>query len=134
MIQEPLVVVTAHKGILIIDARIKEEHPDWVPIGPGKIGCVLIDTKAHLGISKEALDLLEKIERSHDDIGDVDWFDSVHGKCFAWLGSPKRFVNPDNTEGSRNHAVYRDDCTIISNVSDPEDIEAIVNFMNPKLS
>lgn len=121
-----VVVVTAHKGFLIIDAaNMGKESKDWIPIGGSRIGCVIANTKKHLQVSEEALELLGKIKRCRDDIGDVDWFESGDMKVFAWLGPTTRLVNPAEAEGSRTYKVYRDDCTIVPNNSPQEAIDAI---------
>jgi hypothetical protein len=121
----PFVTVTAYKGFLIIEALIKEEHSDWVPAGSGRIGCILIDTKTHLGISDEAFELLKEIPQSLDDIGEVDWFDSDDGKrVFGWLGPTKRLIDPKDAEGSRNYKVSRDFLSI-PNEPDPDAVKAI---------
>jgi hypothetical protein len=122
---EVLVKVTAHRGIIIIDAVVEGAHPYWFPVGGSRIGCVLHDTKQHLGVSEEALALLETVPKSQDSIGDVDWFDTDDGKrAFCWLGSEKRFVDPTAAEGSRQYKVTRD-CIIIPNESDPVAIGVI---------
>lgn len=125
MSEKHFVKVTAHRGVLIIETLIVGEHPDWVPLGPDKIGCVLINTKAHLAVSEEAFAILETLPKSHDSIGDVDWADSSRGRVFSWLGGQNRFVDPLHSEGSRDHMVWRDDCTIVPNVSNPEAVGVI---------
>jgi hypothetical protein len=110
------VVITAHKGYLIIDSTsMGKASKDWVPIGSGRIGCVVIDTKKYLDVSEEALALLGNIKRCGDDIGDVDWFESGDKKVFGWLGNEARIVKAAEAEGSRTYKVYRDDCTIVPN-------------------
>jgi hypothetical protein len=109
--------VTAYKGILVIEAQEPEKpDPDWVPIGPGKIGCVLCNTKKNLGVSEEALALLALVKRSRDAIGDVDWWAADDGtKVFGWLGGFCRILRPTEIEGSRDYTVFREDCIVIPN-------------------
>ena len=78
---------------------------DWVPIAEGRVGCVVMNTAENLGVSPEALSLLKQIPRGRDSLGDVDWFSSVRGDCFSWLGGTKRIVDPSHAEGSRDYAI-----------------------------
>lgn len=128
---DPIVKVTAHNNIIIIDGATDLEHPDWFPFAPGRV--VVADTAKHLAISEEALRLLEKIHVGNDGLGDVDWIACDDGrKMFMWLGGVKRFINPDTSDGSRDYKVYRDACVIIPNESDPEAIKAIDEWEPPR--
>lgn len=121
-----IVKVHAHERVLIIDAELNVEHEDWVPIGLGKIGCVLINTRDHLGISMEALELLRGLKRSNDSLGDVDWFLSDKGWCFSWLGGPNSIKHVDRCESSRTHEVPGpSEYTLIDNDPPIEAVEAI---------
>jgi hypothetical protein len=111
------VKVTAHRGCLVIET-VEPDVPveGWVPIGPGKIGCIICNTAKNLGVSEEALTLLGGVKRSHDDIGDVDWWACDDGtKAFGWIGNIYQIAQADSIEGSRNHTVFRDACVIIPN-------------------
>ena len=120
-----LAKVTAHRGILILEG-FEGNDPHWLPDGGSRIGCVVLDTKNHLGVSEEALQILDKIERGDDDLGDVDWWACDDGtKAFGWIGPRQRLLSPDHASVSRNHKVFRDDCTVIPNDSPQEAIEAI---------
>jgi len=87
---EPLVSVHTYKRYLVITGPVDLEHKDWIPAGNGKIGCVLLHSKKHLEISKEALAVLQKVKRNRDSIGDLMWNKSDEaGWVFAWLGTPR---------------------------------------------
>lgn len=119
--------VTAHQHFLCIEA-LEPEVPleGWVPIGPGKIGCVIIDTKLHLGISMEAFQLIKKMKPGHDDLGDIDWFACADGKkAFGWIGGFKRIVNAETSDLGHNSSVFPTDCQTIKNLVPPAALEAM---------
>lgn len=97
------VKIGVYKNVLVIDADPKPTD-FFVPAGGSKIGCVLMHTDKHLGISKEALEWLKKVPKSHDDIGDVDCFESVEGWCFSWLGGVKSAKKLKGLTGSRTYS------------------------------
>ena len=121
--------ISAYKNSIIveaIDAPLKDKAPNWYPIGPGKIGCVLVDTKKFLEVSEEALTLMEKVKRCSDDIGDIDWFKSDKGDAvFCWLGNFKAIFDCREIVGSRTYSVFRDQCIIVPNNPPAGAIEAI---------
>ena len=99
--------VTAHKGNLVLELLAEKSIENQVITTldtPFTIGQVIMDTGTHLGISAEALELLNGIKRDNDDFGDVDWFRTSDGKaCFGWLGGPKRLCDPSRIEGSSSY-------------------------------
>lgn len=78
----------------------------WWPTGGTNrniLGCVVGNTKEMLGISDEALALMERVKRNHDAIGDLGWWKCNDGTyAFSWWGPIYRVVNPDTAEGSRD--------------------------------
>jgi hypothetical protein len=121
------VKLTVHRDVLVIETvePENENYPGWVPVGPGKIGCVLCDTKRGLGASKEALNWLQRVQRSHDDIGDVDWFACDNGtKAFGWIGGLCSLKDRD-AMGSRTFQVFPEDCTVIPN-DVPEEAKKVI--------
>lgn len=95
--------VTAYKGKLVFNLLAETSDA-----APGSFGQVIIDTANHLGISKEAYDLLGTIKPGYDAIGSVDWFESSKGAAFAWIGGPNAIVDPadpDNTS-ARGYKTY----------------------------
>jgi hypothetical protein len=93
-----LAKVTEYRGFVVIDAVGEEvEHPCWVPCDVGRVGCMVHQTRQHLGISPEALALLQLIERSYHGIGSV----SAYGDSFGWIGGHQRLVNPHKADIDR---------------------------------
>ncbi len=85
------------------------------PIGSSRIGVVLIDTKRHLGIEKQAIPILKKLFSESgcdgDGFGDIDWYKMNDGKfTFGWLGpntvqwNPKTFKEADRSA----HAAFQE--------------------------
>ena len=108
--------ITAYKGILCIEAQepfVKDEG--FLPNNDGRVGCLVMGTKEHLGVSQEALDLLKTIPRSLDDIGDVMWWGDKGKFYFGWLGSPRTLVDPKRCEGDRRYAVPNGEYILIPN-------------------
>lgn len=99
------VKVMGYKGWIIIDTADPTEDKDFIPAGGPRIGCVLANTKERLGISDEALELLRKIPKGIDDIGDVDCFKSGTNGVFAWLGPARRLVSTVGTSGSNSYDI-----------------------------
>lgn len=80
------VMITAYKEHLVFTTT-DEKCDDFLPAGEGRIGCLLHNpTERLLGISSEAMELLGRIPKSNDDIGDVDCFMSGEEWNFGWLG------------------------------------------------
>ena len=96
----------AYKGCLIIETLDPEvEHPDWTPFGPGRVGCVINNTKENLGVSPEALEFLKAVKPSRDAIGDVMWWETgaSRDKCaFGWIGDVFAFKRP-GSDGQRKN-------------------------------
>ena len=110
------VQVTAYKDHIIIETLDPKEKKDvFYPINAGRIGCVLLDTAKHLGISRQGLELLKLLERVQDDIGDVDSFESaVKGHVFGWIGDPNCTKTLDMV-GSRSYNPEAIPHTVIPN-------------------
>lgn len=122
--------LTVHRDVLVIETVSPDDanYPGWVPVGPGKIGCIIMNTKVALGASEEALAWLRGVKRSRDDIGDVDWFACGDGnKAFGWLGGLYSVKNRQ-AEGSRSYEVFPDDCVRIAN-EPPVEAKAAVDAM-----
>ena len=122
------VEVTAYRGVIVVTTNKPDEaQGGWVPIGPGRIGCVICDTKANLGISEEALILLEGIRRGGDDLGDVDWWKCDDGTvAFSWIGGPCRLIHPEKAETGRDFRMFREACAIIPNET-PEEARDMID-------
>lgn len=96
--------ITAYKGMLVLELLATKSISNEVATSldtPGNMGQVIMDTAKHLGVSIEALELMKPLRRGHDDLGDIDWFQSTgSGDCFAWLGGPYAIKDPKKLETS----------------------------------
>lgn len=122
-----LVRLTVYNDVLVITGPpLGFEHPDWTPIGPGKIGCVLAHSERHLGISEEALRWLREVPASRDDIGDVMWFATTNGgHAFGWLGAP-RALKRRGADGQKGFRVFDGAFVVIPN-DVPEAAVAVID-------
>lgn len=68
------------------------------PSAPGQLGCIVLIE--NVDISQEAYDLLQKVKRSRDSIGDV----MCWGTTFAWMGQASRVIDVKKAEGDRDYA------------------------------
>lgn len=95
------VKVTEYRNLIVIETLKPEADKDFVPVGPGKVGSVLINTRKHLGISKKALALMKRLDVSSDDIGEIDAWKAGDRDCFSWMGPLSRVVglNADLARG-----------------------------------
>lgn len=113
---EMRVAVGEYRGYIVVEALKPEEKADvFYPAGGSRIGCVLLDTRKHLGISKRAYALMTQVRRGHDDLGDLDAFETrdkrtnkLTGKwCFAWIGPVINCINSAEAETARDCDMYR---------------------------
>lgn len=128
------VKLTVHRDVLVIETVSPDEtnYPGWTPMGPGRIGCVITDTKVSLGASEEALAWLRGVKKSRDDIGDVDWFACNDGKkAFGWLGGVYS-VKDRKAEGSRSYEVFPDDCVRIANEPPAAAVRAVDTMLDAR--
>ncbi|NEX63121.1 hypothetical protein [Noviherbaspirillum galbum] len=90
--------ITAHRGRLIMTLLADHSIPGEVitsqddPRFPGQ---VIIDTSRQLGISKEALQLLRKLNPGSEDVGDLNWFLVDDKPMFFWRGGRYAVFSPD---------------------------------------
>lgn len=114
--------VTAYKGKLVIELLAQKSIANEVTTSldtPGVFGQVIENTKEHLGVSKEAIELLKQVKKGYDSIGDVDWFKVDNGNyAFGWIGGPYAIVDPMKAEGSSTYIVPNDYIEIENNVPD----------------
>lgn len=98
--------ITEYKGKLVIEHKeTKSDHIVTVPNGSNIFGYVIkgID---HVAISKEAHNLLKKIKRGRDCIGDIDIFEiDDGGYAFATIGGMYRIIDVEHAEGSRSFVI-----------------------------
>lgn len=118
------VKLLAYKNHIIVIPSSLTHEDAWIPSGNRAghffMGSVLLDTKAHLLASMEAIALLQEIRIGDDAIGDWDWFKDGNGKCHCgWFGAIFRIINPRTAEAARGAQVYIDHVTIV-----PNDVDA----------
>ncbi len=130
--------VVAYKDRIVIvpnkpEEGISKKDPLWWPTGGPKgyiLGCVVGPTETELGVSQEALDLMEHIQRNRDAVGDISWWETSDGKhAFAWWGSIHRIINPDTAEADRDWNLKPSivkSCTIIPN-DVPDEAKAVLD-------
>lgn len=115
------VKVIAYQGkIVVIPSNPAEGVGDnWYPTSNDRLGCVVMDTKSNLGVSKEAFELMRGVKRNYDAIGDIGWWlcdDKTW--AFSWFGPIFRVIDPDTAEGDRDFRVtakHWANCTEIPN-------------------
>jgi hypothetical protein len=128
--------VVAYKGKIVIVPLEPEKGTDdgWFPAGQGRVGCVLLDTKKQLGVSEEAFALMRGIQRNHDAIGDISWWEADDGtQVFGWFGSIHRVIDPKTAEAARDCHVtnrLRGHFTVIPNEV-PEAAKLVID-QNPE--
>jgi hypothetical protein len=95
------VKVTEYKGYIVIETvNPTEKHKDFLPAGGSNLGCILSHcSKDNLGISKEGFELLGKVRRGRDDLGEIDIFGAQGANViFGWLGGAYKIANPKDSE------------------------------------
>lgn len=101
--------ITAYKGKIVCQLLANASVAGEVTTSldnPGVLGQMIHDTAKNLGVSAEALALLNGLPPGHDDLGDVDWFRTSDGKAsFGWLGGPYSIKDPNSCETSSSYKV-----------------------------
>ncbi len=113
--------ILAHDGKLLFVPNKPYENigKGWFPVNDtGIIGSCIYDSEKNVGISTEALELMKKIPRGNDGIGDIDWFQSGYDKTyvFSWLCALYRVMDPKDCVSARgfythDHIVIKNDVT-----------------------
>jgi len=116
--------ITAYKNYLLIEATGDRQDAHFIPANHARVGCIVIGTKDHLGVSKEAMALLKKVPKSIDDVGDVMVWKSGDNICFGWLGGLKSIKNATKIESDR-YGITDFDFVEIPNEAPTEAVEAI---------
>jgi hypothetical protein len=93
--------VFTHKGYIGIMSDVKAEGLLNNPSQPGQLGFV-VDANS-VDIQPEALELLNKIKKGHDSLGDIDVFSAGDKVVFSWLGGPLSLIDPKSATGSRDY-------------------------------
>ena len=116
--------VFAHNGTIGIKSSVSAEGLLNNPTQKGQLGFVL--DASFVDISPEALELLKKIPKSGDCIGDVDVFKAADGMVvFCWLGGPLAMINPSSAEGSRSYDASLLKASAKPVYVDPEFVKAV---------
>lgn len=92
--------IFAYKGYVGIKSHPSSEGIVAKP-GDGNLGVVMESTG--VDVSPEALDLLKKVKRSHDDLGEFDVFKAGDKIIVGWLGGYLRAFKPEDIEGSSTY-------------------------------
>jgi hypothetical protein len=87
--------VFAYKGIIGIASHPKAEGLLNDPTKPGQLGFVCDASKVR--VSQEALDLICKVPKSRDAIGDVMAYSAGEKFIFGWMGGPFAAIRSDGT-------------------------------------
>lgn len=120
------VKVTAYEQNLIIETIDGKEDKNFIPVGGSRFGSVLIETDELLGMSKEAVELLKTIKKSHDDIGDVSMWETNDNKyCFGWIGGFKKIIDMTKAEGDKTGFIDIKHVTIENHV--PKEAIDVIN-------
>ncbi len=123
-------VVAYNNKLIFIPNKPYENIGDgWYPVNDkGNIGSVISNTPKNLGISEEALELMQKVKRGSDGIGDIDWFKTnKHEYVFSWIGGLYRILDPSDSVTARGFSIYRNECQIIENSLNNKIIDSVNN-------
>jgi len=96
--------VFVHAGFLGIKSALEAEGLINDPSQPGQLGFVVDASLCEF--QPAAIEILKKVPKSHDSIGDVDVFQAGDKVIFAWMGGPLYLIRPNerNISGSRSYS------------------------------
>lgn len=80
---------------LLTDAMIND------PTQPGQMGFIVDANKCQ--ITQGAIDVLKKVKKSRDAIGDVMCWQAGDKVCFGWMGGPLYLAHSDDIEADRDY-------------------------------
>lgn len=132
-------MIVAYKGLVYINATIggkpvtenqecytlENFAPGLIndPTQQGQLGFIYEAGK--VSITQEAVDLLKKVERNADAIGDIDIFGAEEVTTFSFLGGPHLVLDPKIHSGSRD---YNPELLDKLNIVESEIDESIIKF------
>lgn len=119
--------VTAYKDYILVEYKSnKSNEVLTTPFDTESMGYVVGDV-GHIGISKEAYELLRSVKKSGDSIGDIDVFRLANGNyAFSTLSGMCFMGNYKELQGSSSFSVPPiESFQLIENNVPPEAIEAI---------
>lgn len=106
------VSVTAYNNHLVIEYHADRSIPGEVvcPFDSSSLGYVILGTE-YVGVSREAYDLLSKLNPGHDGLGELDIF-LCSDNSYAWatLGGSCVLCNINTVETSRQWALPSIEC------------------------
>lgn len=95
--EDPMTRIFSYKGLV----GIKGGSEMLAKPGNGNLGCV-VESK-FVRCTKEALELLQKVKRGRDAIGDVMIFGEPKKFTVGWLGGPWTMIDPEEAESDRDY-------------------------------
>lgn len=93
------VKIFEYKGYVGIDSDPNSEGLVAKP-GGGSLGVVMDASKAD--ISPKALELIKKVRKGRDGLGEIDVFGTTEKPILGWLGGYKKAFKPEEIESSRD--------------------------------
>lgn len=118
--------VFEYKGVVGIKSDVHAEGLLNSPLNKGQLGFV-VDAK-YVDIQPLALEILRKIRKSGDDIGDVDVYKTENDQIiFSWLGGPLKVLIHEEVSGSNSYDPSL--LTACDTVETPEDFKKFVENM-----
>lgn len=119
--------ITPYKGRIIFNLKVKNSIKNEVLTKldhTTPLSHIIINTKKNLGISKEALALLQKVAKTNKNLGDLDWSKSHNGlDSFLWVGSAQDIKAPHDVLAAKTYKIMTH-VTIDNNVPEGA-VEAI---------
>lgn len=94
--------IFSHRGYIGIESNVSAEGLLNNPKEKGQLGLVI--NAKYIDISVTALEILKKIRKGHDGLGEIDVYKANDGTIvFSMLGGPLKIVNPRTCETSRDY-------------------------------
>lgn len=102
--------ITTYNGMLVTEVlgdpmRGKDEN-GWFPKTEKRFGSNIDHPKARLEISKEAIEVMRKIPRGSDDVGDLMWSWNKGVSEFTWWGPMNRIIDPWRHQTARTFRIW----------------------------
>lgn len=99
-----LAKITTYRGILVFQLLAQKSIPGEVSTSLDTSdlqGQIVNNTGKNLGVSPEAVLLLESIPQGYDQAADFDWLPGgSQGACLTWFGAPLSLKDPSKVRTS----------------------------------